>query len=116
MFGLQVDIRFNTRVDDLIVEGGQVKGVVVSDSRLQPGSGDQKLSFDAVVLAVGHSARDTYSMLLRHNVDITPKNFSVSFSYAAYDCFYFPTTCTSSDSQMTDKPQRRIEGHLWVEY
>jgi uncharacterized FAD-dependent dehydrogenase len=79
MFGLQVDIRFNTRVDDLIVEGGHVKGVVVSDSRLQPGSGDQKLSFDAVVLAVGHSARDTYSMLLRHNVDITPKNFSVSF-------------------------------------
>ncbi|XP_051200377.1 uncharacterized protein [Lolium perenne] len=74
---LGVDIRFNTRVDDLIVEGGQVKGVVVSDSRLQPGSGDQKLSFDAVVLAVGHSARDTYSMLLRHNVDITPKNFSV---------------------------------------
>ncbi|KAF6990180.1 hypothetical protein CFC21_007413 [Triticum aestivum] len=74
---LGVAIRFNTRVDDLIVEGGQVKGVVVSDSNLQPGSVDQKLSFDAVVLAVGHSARDTYSMLLRHNVDITPKNFSV---------------------------------------
>ncbi|KQK06268.1 hypothetical protein BRADI_2g25410v3 [Brachypodium distachyon] len=74
---LGVAIRFNTRVDDLIVEGGQVKGVVVSDSRLQPCSVDQKLSFDAVVLAVGHSARDTYSMLLRHNVDITPKNFSV---------------------------------------
>ena len=79
IFGLQVDIKFNTRVDDLIVEGGQIKGVVVSDSRPQPGSVDQKLSFDAVVLAVGHSARDTYSMLLRHNVDITPKNFSVSF-------------------------------------
>ncbi|KAE8789010.1 hypothetical protein D1007_36872 [Hordeum vulgare] len=74
---LGVAIRFNTRVDDLMVEGGQVKGVVVSDSNVQPGSVDQKLSFDAVVLAVGHSARDTYSMLLRHNVDITPKNFSV---------------------------------------
>uniref|UniRef100_A0A452Z3S5 Uncharacterized protein n=1 Tax=Aegilops tauschii subsp. strangulata TaxID=200361 RepID=A0A452Z3S5_AEGTS len=74
---LGVAIRFNTRVDDFIVEGGQVKGVVVSDSNLQPGSVDQKLSFDAVVLAVGHSARDTYSMLLRHNVDVTPKNFSV---------------------------------------
>lgn len=61
------------------MEGGQVKGVVVSDSRLQPGSVDQKLSFDAVVLAVGHSARDAYSMLLRHNVDISPKNFAVSF-------------------------------------
>uniref|UniRef100_A0A0E0L2I2 FAD-binding domain-containing protein n=1 Tax=Oryza punctata TaxID=4537 RepID=A0A0E0L2I2_ORYPU len=74
---LGVNIRFNTRVDDLVVEGGQVKGVVVSDSRLQLGSPNQTLSFDAVVLAVGHSARDTYSMLLRHNVDMHPKSFAV---------------------------------------
>ncbi|KAL5232122.1 hypothetical protein ABZP36_030898 [Zizania latifolia] len=74
---LGVTIRFNTRVDDLIVEGGQVKGVIVSDSRLQLGSVNQTLSFDAVVLAVGHSARDTYSMLLRHNVAMNPKSFAV---------------------------------------
>uniref|UniRef100_A0A0E0HEE6 Uncharacterized protein n=1 Tax=Oryza nivara TaxID=4536 RepID=A0A0E0HEE6_ORYNI len=74
---LGVNIIFNTRVDDLVVEGGQVKGVVVSDSRLQLGSPNQTLSFDAVVLAVGHSARDTYSMLLRHNVDMHPKSFAV---------------------------------------
>ncbi|KAF0922749.1 hypothetical protein E2562_001138 [Oryza meyeriana var. granulata] len=74
---LGVTIRFNTRVDDLVVEGRKVKGVVVSDSRLQLGSPNQALSFDAVVLAVGHSARDTYSMLLRHNVDMTPKSFAV---------------------------------------
>lgn len=78
IFRLQVNIIFNTRVDDLVVEGGQVKGVVVSDSRLQLGSPNQTLSFDAVVLAVGHSARDTYSMLLRHNVDMHPKSFAVS--------------------------------------
>jgi uncharacterized FAD-dependent dehydrogenase len=77
IFRLQVNIIFNTRVDDLVVEGGQVKGVVVSDSRLQLGSPNQTLSFDAVVLAVGHSARDTYSMLLRHNVDMHPKSFAV---------------------------------------
>ncbi|CAN6337602.1 unnamed protein product [Urochloa humidicola] len=74
---LGVTIRFNTRVDDLIVEDRQVKGVVVSDSELRPGSGSQKLSFDAVVLAVGHSARDTYNMLQQHNVDIIPKSFAV---------------------------------------
>ncbi|OEL36379.1 hypothetical protein BAE44_0002599 [Dichanthelium oligosanthes] len=74
---LGVTIRFNARVDDLIVEDGQVKGIVVSDSELQPGSGSQKLSFDAVVLAVGHSARDTYNMLQQHNVDISPKSFAV---------------------------------------
>uniref|UniRef100_J3M754 FAD-binding domain-containing protein n=1 Tax=Oryza brachyantha TaxID=4533 RepID=J3M754_ORYBR len=74
---LGVTIRFNTRVDDLVVEGGQVKGVVISDSRQQLGSPDQTLSFDAVVLAVGHSARDTYSMLLRHSVHMNPKSFAV---------------------------------------
>uniref|UniRef100_A0A0A9DFF2 Uncharacterized protein n=1 Tax=Arundo donax TaxID=35708 RepID=A0A0A9DFF2_ARUDO len=74
---LGVTIRFNARVNDLIVEDGQVKGIVVSDSGLQPGAVDEKLSFDAVVLAVGHSARDTYSMLRQHNVDISPKSFAV---------------------------------------
>ncbi|CAL5094943.1 unnamed protein product [Urochloa decumbens] len=54
-----------------------VKGIMVSDSQLLPGSGSQKLSFDAVVLAVGHSARDTYNMLQQHNVDISPKSFAV---------------------------------------
>lgn len=39
----------------------------------------QKLRYDAVVLAVGHSARDTYKMLLNHNVDLVQKDFSVSF-------------------------------------
>ena len=75
---LQVTIRFNARVDDLIVEDGQVKGITVSDAELRPGSGSQKLSFDAVVLAVGHSARDTYNMLQQHNVDMSPKSFAVS--------------------------------------
>lgn len=74
---LGVTIRFNARVDDLIVEDGQVKGIVVSDVELQPGSASQKLAFDAVVLAVGHSARDTYSMLWQHNVDMSPKSFAV---------------------------------------
>uniref|UniRef100_A0A0D9WGH2 FAD-binding domain-containing protein n=1 Tax=Leersia perrieri TaxID=77586 RepID=A0A0D9WGH2_9ORYZ len=74
---LGVTIRFNTRVDDLVVEDEQVKGVVVSDTRLQLDSPNQTLSFDAVVLAVGHSARDTYSMLLRHNIAMNPKSFAV---------------------------------------
>jgi len=75
---LGVTIRFNARVDDLMVEDGQVKGIMVSDAELRPGSGSQKLSFDAVVLAVGHSARDTYNMLQQHNVDMSPKSFAVS--------------------------------------
>ncbi|XP_024979945.1 uncharacterized protein LOC112516923 [Cynara cardunculus var. scolymus] len=74
---LGVNIRFGTRVDDLIVENGHVVGVNVSDSsgRLQLSS--EKLGFDAVVLAVGHSARDVYQMLLSHNVELLPKDFAV---------------------------------------
>uniref|UniRef100_A0A2P2KZ37 Uncharacterized protein n=1 Tax=Rhizophora mucronata TaxID=61149 RepID=A0A2P2KZ37_RHIMU len=74
---LNVSIRFGTRVDDLIIENGCVVGVEVSDSRDRLKLNSQKLGYDAVVLAVGHSARDIYQMLLSHNVELTPKNFAV---------------------------------------
>ncbi|KAK6156630.1 hypothetical protein DH2020_010878 [Rehmannia glutinosa] len=74
---LGVTIRFGTRVDDLLVKGEHVIGVKISDSRGSFESGCQNLEYDAVVLAVGHSARDTYQMLLSHNVDVVQKDFSV---------------------------------------
>src|SRR6185436_15171807 len=57
--GLGGEIRFTQRVDDLLVDTAtdgsrQVRGVVLA-------SGEQLLS-DHVVLAVGHSARDTFFM------------------------------------------------------
>ncbi|CAH9093321.1 unnamed protein product [Cuscuta europaea] len=69
---LGVTIKFGTRVDDLLVENGFVVGVKVSNS-----IDKQKLVYDAVVLAVGHSARDTYEMLLSHNVNLSQKDFSI---------------------------------------
>lgn len=64
-------------MDDLIVENGQAIGIEVSDVSKDSNT-NSKLSCDAVVLAVGHSARDVYQMLLRHDVELTPKDFSVS--------------------------------------
>lgn len=72
---LGVAIRFGTRVDDLLVKDGCVVGVKISDSRGV--SCCEELGCDAAVLAVGHSARDTYEMLLSHNVDLVQKEFSV---------------------------------------
>ncbi|KAJ0262973.1 Uncharacterized protein HA466_0034190 [Hirschfeldia incana] len=72
-----VNIKFGTRVDDLLVEDSRVVGVRVSDSTDQFQSTSKDLKFDAVVLAVGHSARDTYEMLLSRNVELTPKDFAV---------------------------------------
>lgn len=64
-------------MDDLLVESSRVIGVKVSDSRDKLQQSCQNLEYDAVVLAVGHSARDVYQMLLSHSVDLVPKDFSV---------------------------------------
>lgn len=56
-----------------------IKGVKVSDVTKNSPIHSQDLRYDAVVLAVGHSARDVYQMLLSHNVELVPKDFAVSF-------------------------------------
>ncbi|MFP5348438.1 MAG: NAD(P)/FAD-dependent oxidoreductase [Gammaproteobacteria bacterium] len=65
------EIRFDSHVTDLVIEDGAVRGVVLA-------SGD-RIAADHVVLAVGHSARDTFEMLHRHGVAIEPKAFSIGF-------------------------------------
>ncbi len=65
------EIRFQSRVVDLEIEQGQVRGVTLA-------SGEQ-LRSDHVVLAVGHSARDTFEMLFERGVYIEPKPFSIGF-------------------------------------
>ena len=63
------EIRFEQRVTGLWIEDGQVRGVVLA--------GGEQMAADHVVLARGHSARDTFEMLHRRGVFIEPKPFSV---------------------------------------
>ncbi|RYF49224.1 MAG: NAD(P)/FAD-dependent oxidoreductase, partial [Comamonadaceae bacterium] len=65
------EIRFQTRVDDLIIEDGRLRALSLSDGT--------SLRTDHVVLAVGHSARDTFAMLHRRGVFIQAKPFSIGF-------------------------------------
>ncbi len=65
------EFRFMSRVDDLLIENGQIKGVILSN-------GETILS-DHVVLAPGHSARDTFDMLYRRGIQIEAKPFSIGF-------------------------------------
>jgi len=65
------EIRFGSRVDDIEISNGQVTGAVLSD-------GDRIVT-DHLVLAVGHSARDTFEMLHERGVHIEPKPFSIGF-------------------------------------
>ncbi|HDP81135.1 MAG TPA: FAD-dependent oxidoreductase [Spirochaetes bacterium] len=69
LLSLGADVRFNTRVDDLIISGGAVRGVITA-------AGDAHEA-DAVVLAAGHSARDTGEMLLRRGVFMEKKPFAM---------------------------------------
>jgi len=64
-------VRFESRVTDLPIEAGQIRGV-----RLADGEG---LYSRHVVLAPGHSARDVFRMLLARGVHLEPKPFSIGF-------------------------------------
>jgi hypothetical protein len=63
------EIRFRQRVTDVLIESGRIRGVTLA-------SGEQ-LSADHVVLAPGHSARDTFEMLHRRGVFMEAKAFSI---------------------------------------
>ena len=65
------EIRFGSRVDDVLIENGKVRGL-----RLATG---EELDCEHVVLAVGHSARDTFQMLFDRGVHIEAKPFSIGF-------------------------------------
>jgi uncharacterized FAD-dependent dehydrogenase len=65
------EIRFETRVEDIEIENDQVRAVHLA--------GGERLATDHVVLAVGHSARDTFRMLHERGVHIEAKPFSVGF-------------------------------------
>ncbi|WEK32173.1 MAG: NAD(P)/FAD-dependent oxidoreductase [Candidatus Pseudomonas phytovorans] len=71
MIALGAEVRFQEKVTDLLVEDGQLTGVVLE-------SGEQ-LHSRHVVLALGHSARDTFRMLHAKGVYMEAKPFSVGF-------------------------------------
>jgi uncharacterized FAD-dependent dehydrogenase len=65
------EIRFSTRVDDIHMEGEQITGLTLSNG--------EEIRSRYVVLAVGHSARDTFEMLHDRGVYMEAKPFSVGF-------------------------------------
>jgi len=65
------EYRFGCKVTDIDIEDSQVRGVVLESG--------ERIETDHVVLAVGHSARDTFEMLHRRGVFMEPKPFSIGF-------------------------------------
>ncbi|MFZ5756544.1 MAG: NAD(P)/FAD-dependent oxidoreductase [Pseudomonadota bacterium] len=65
------EIRFRQHVTDILLEQGRVAGVQLADG--------SRLASHHVVLAVGHSARDTFRMLHARGVYVEAKPFSIGF-------------------------------------
>jgi uncharacterized FAD-dependent dehydrogenase len=69
---LGCDVRFGHKLSGLRVENGGLTGLTVDS-----GQGSYDLPCDALVLAPGHSARDTFAMLHRAHVPMEQKNFAI---------------------------------------
>jgi uncharacterized protein len=65
------EVRFESRVTDLLIENGGIEGVALA-------SGEQ-IASRHVVLALGHSSRDTFRMLERRGVHLDAKPFAIGF-------------------------------------
>lgn len=65
------EIRFEQRVADFLIENGQIVGVQLDNGEI--------LHSKHVILAVGHSARDTFQTLYERGVYVEAKPFSIGF-------------------------------------
>ncbi len=66
---LGAEVRFNTRLTDIKVSGGRVEGIVIND--------DEEILCKNLILAIGHSSRDTYERLLSLGAAAEPKPFAM---------------------------------------
>lgn len=62
-------IEFESQVTDIDIKDGRLKGLIINENRYIP--------CQVVVLGIGHSARDTYTMLFRRGVAMEAKPFSI---------------------------------------
>jgi uncharacterized FAD-dependent dehydrogenase len=62
------EVRFSCRVEDLELANGRLRGLMTSSG---------SISATVAILAIGHSARDTYEMLVRRGVPMTQKAFQM---------------------------------------
>ena len=82
------EFRYNSCLNDINVVGGKLKSIVVND---------EVMDCDILVLAIGHSARDTFRMLHNRGIDMCNKPFAIGvrvmhsqdmISYNQYGEFY----------------------------
>jgi len=65
------EIRFGAQLEDIGIEHGVLRSIRLA--------GGERIETAHLVLAIGHSARDTFEMLHQRGVRIEPKPFSIGF-------------------------------------
>ena len=65
------EVRFECRVDDIHIENQQVQAVTLQTGEI--------IETTHLVLAVGHSARDTFEMVHKKGIYVEAKSFSIGF-------------------------------------
>ena len=63
------EVRFESQVTDICIENNKITSITINDS--------EKIEVEAAILAIGHSARDTYEMLYKRGVTIIQKPFAI---------------------------------------
>jgi uncharacterized FAD-dependent dehydrogenase len=62
------EVRFNSRLEKLIIRNGELSGIIVNE---------QEIPCETLVLAIGHSSRDTYEMLYKMGITLNAKPFAI---------------------------------------
>ncbi len=62
------EVKFDTRLEDIVIEEGRVRAIKTNKGDIET---------DCLLLALGHSARDTFRMLNEHQVKLQQKPFSI---------------------------------------
>lgn len=65
------EIHYESQITDIMVSENSLTGLVINNNQL--------MEAESVVLAIGHSARDTFEMLYSHDIPMEAKDFAVGF-------------------------------------
>lgn len=63
------DVRFEAKVTDFVIQDGKLTGLIINDK--------EEIKTEAVILAPGHSARDTFKVLSDRDLEMNPKAFAI---------------------------------------
>ena len=63
------EFKYNTTLTDIIVENDELKAIEINNNEI--------INCETLILAIGHSARDTFQMLKEKNIQMEAKSFAV---------------------------------------